>query len=73
MQTEAVFESIADHISIELEQAESSIYIAVAWLTNRKLFNILLEKAQQGIIDIIRRLEAEGKITIASGGDDVLV
>ena len=49
MQTEAVFESIADHISIELEQAESSIYIAVAWLTNRKLFNILLEKAQQGI------------------------
>jgi hypothetical protein len=49
VQTEAVFESIADHISIELEQAESSIYIAVAWLTNRKLFNILLEKAQQGI------------------------
>lgn len=49
MQTEAVFESIADRISIELEQAESSIYIAVAWLTNRKLFNILLEKAQQGI------------------------
>lgn len=49
MQTEAVFESIADHISIELEQAESSIYIAVAWLTNRKLFNILLKKAQQGI------------------------
>jgi len=49
VQTEAVFESIADRISIELEQAESSIYIAVAWLTNRKLFNILLEKAQQGI------------------------
>ena len=32
-----------------------------------------VEKAQQGIIDIIRRLEAEGKITIAAGGDDVLV
>ena len=32
-----------------------------------------VEKAQQGVIDIIRRLEAEGKITIAAGGDDVLV
>jgi flagellar motor switch protein FliG len=32
-----------------------------------------VEKAQQGIIDVIRRLEAEGKIAIASGGDDVLV
>lgn len=49
MQTEAVFESIADRISIELEQAKTSIYIAVAWLTNRNLFNMLLEKAQQGI------------------------
>jgi flagellar motor switch protein FliG len=32
-----------------------------------------VEKAQQAIIDIVRRLEAEGKITIAAGGDDVLV
>jgi flagellar motor switch protein FliG len=32
-----------------------------------------VEKAQQAIIDVIRRLEAEGKITIAAGGDDVLV
>ncbi len=32
-----------------------------------------VEKAQQGVIDVIRRLEAEGKITIAAGGDDVLV
>jgi flagellar motor switch protein FliG len=32
-----------------------------------------VEKAQQGVIDVIRRLEAEGKITVAAGGDDVLV
>lgn len=49
MQTEAIFENIADRIYLELEQAKTSIYIAVAWLTNKNLFNILLEKAQQGI------------------------
>lgn len=33
-----------------------------------------VEKAQQGIVDVVRRLEAEGKIQIASGSaDDVLV
>ena len=49
MQTEALFEDIADRIRFELEQAEHSIYIAVAWFTNRTLFNTLLQKAQQGI------------------------
>ena len=28
-----------------------------------------VEKAQQGIVDIVRRLEAEGKIVIGGGGD----
>lgn len=33
-----------------------------------------VEKAQQSVVDIVRRLEAEGKIQIATGGkDDVLV
>lgn len=33
-----------------------------------------VEKAQQGIVDVVRRLEAEGKVTVASGGaEDVLV
>lgn len=49
MQTEALFSNIADRISSELSQAESSIYIAVAWLTNRDLFNILVDKAKSGI------------------------
>lgn len=49
MQTEAVFECIADRISLELKTAQSSIYIAVAWFTNQKLFNVMLQKAQQGV------------------------
>ena len=49
MQTEAIFESIADRISLELEKAQSSIYIAVAWFTNQNLFNVMLQKAQQGV------------------------
>ncbi len=32
-----------------------------------------VEKAQQGIVDVVRRLEAEGKITVATGSEDVLV
>ncbi|MGP5793837.1 hypothetical protein ACTXP0_12485 [Psychrobacter celer] len=46
MQTEAVFECIADRISLELEQAQSSIYIAVTWFTNKKLFNGMQQRAQ---------------------------
>lgn len=49
MQTEALFSNIADRINTELSQAESSIYIAVAWLTNRDLFNILVDKAKSGV------------------------
>ena len=49
MQTEAVFENISKRIEKELKTAQSSIYIAVAWFTNRNLFDVLLEKAQDGI------------------------
>ena len=49
MQTEAVFENIANRITLELEAAQHNIYIAVAWFTNRNLFNILLEKAKEGV------------------------
>lgn len=49
MQTEALFENIADRIEQELTQAEQTIYIAVAWFTNPRLFNTLLDKAKQGI------------------------
>lgn len=49
MQTTAYFSNIADHISKELNQAEQSIYIAVAWLTNPDLFQILVDKARNGV------------------------
>lgn len=49
MQTEALFDNIADRLDQELTQAEQSIYIAVAWFTNPRLFDILLTKARQGI------------------------
>ena len=49
MHTEAIFENIAERIKSELYQADSSIYIAVAWFTNQKLFEILKEKANSGV------------------------
>ena len=49
MQTEAIFENIANRITLELEAAQHTIYIAVAWFTNRNLFNVLLEKAKEGV------------------------
>lgn len=50
MQTTAYFSNIAEHISLKLNKAEQSIYIAVAWLTNPDLFQILIEKARDDII-----------------------
>ena len=48
MQTEAVFENIAERIVLEIHKAQNSIFIAVAWFTNRKIFNVLLRKAKEG-------------------------
>lgn len=50
MQTEALFENIAERISLEIRKAEKSIYIAVAWFTNHQLFEQLLAKAQAGVV-----------------------
>lgn len=46
MQTEAVFENISDRIKQELWKAKKTIHIAVAWFTNRDLFDVLKVKAQ---------------------------
>lgn len=48
MHTEAVFEEIAKHIEKELNKAQSSIIIAVAWFTNKNLFDTILKKSQEG-------------------------
>lgn len=48
MQTEAVFENIAERIQQEINKAQKSVFIAVAWLTNKNLFNELVNKARNG-------------------------
>jgi hypothetical protein len=48
MQTEAVFENIAGRIVAEIDKAQNSIFIAIAWFTNRNIFNVLKRKAKEG-------------------------
>ena len=48
MQTEAVFENIADRIQLEIKNAQKSIFIAVAWFTNKNIFKALLKKHDDG-------------------------
>ena len=42
MQTEAIFENIAKRIIEEIQTAKNSIFIAVAWFTNRSIYEQLL-------------------------------
>lgn len=48
MQTEAIFENIAERIQQEISKAQKSVFIAVAWFTNKNLFNDLVIKARNG-------------------------
>ena len=48
MQTEAIFENIAGQIQQEIDKAQHSVFIAVAWFTNKTLFNALLSRAKNG-------------------------
>ena len=48
MQTEAIFENIAERIITEIQKANNSIYIAVAWFTNKSIFEQLIKKAKNG-------------------------
>lgn len=48
MQTEAVFVNIAERIQQEISKAQKSVFIAVAWFTNKNLFNELVNKARNG-------------------------
>ena len=48
MQTEAIFENIAERIQLEISKAHRSVFIAVAWFTNKNLFNELVKKARNG-------------------------
>lgn len=49
MTTQAYFQNIRKHIKEELTSATQSIYVAVAWFTDRHLFKILCDKAKEGL------------------------
>jgi hypothetical protein len=49
MDTSVHFEKIAEEITKYLEAADHDIVVAIAWFTDRSLFNILLRKASSGI------------------------
>lgn len=49
MTTQAYFEEIQPQIAKELKASKQSIYVAVAWFTDSELYQILCEKARNGI------------------------
>ncbi len=46
---EIQFESIQNRIVDEIKNAKYTIWIAVAWFTNKKIFNVLCEKRKEGV------------------------
>lgn len=48
MHIEAVFENIAKRIKEEIGNAQKSVFIAVAWFTNKNIFDELVYKATNG-------------------------
>ena len=56
--TEVIFENIEQRIIKEIEDAHYAIFVSVAWFTNKKLFNALLEKAKDNCyVSIIIQLD----------------
>jgi len=49
MITQAYFQNIRKHIKNELTTAKHSIYVAVAWFTDRHLFKLLCDRAKEGL------------------------
>jgi hypothetical protein len=49
METIAYFSNIRSHIQAELKNANNSIFVAVAWFTDSKLFELLCSKATSGL------------------------
>ena len=56
--TEVVFENIEARILKEIKDAHYSIFVSVAWFTNKRLFDALLEKAKSNCyVSIIIQLD----------------
>ena len=49
MRTKAVFDNIAEHLEEQIDLAENKIVVAVAWFTNKRLFDALCNKAADGV------------------------
>jgi len=47
--TQAYFEDIKSELCLELDNAKETIYIALAWFTDKELLNLLIKKAALGI------------------------
>ena len=89
MQSEAVFDNIAERIFQEINKAQKSIFIAVAWFTNKNLFDELVKKARNGTtvsliisndninlnssIDFEKLLTAKSKVYMIGNGDTELM
>lgn len=89
MQTEAVFENTVERIELEISKAQKSVFIAVAWFTNKSLFNELVNKARNGCtvsliisndninhnssIDFEQLLTAKSKVYKIGNGDTVIL
>lgn len=56
--TEVIFENIEERILKEIQDAHYAIFVSVAWFTNKRLFNALLEKAKSNCyVSIIIQLD----------------
>lgn len=56
--TEVVFENIEQRILQEISEAHYAIFVSVAWFTNKRLFNTLLDKAKNNCyVSIIIQLD----------------
>ena len=49
MQTQAYFENIQEVIIQEIKSAQHSVYVAVAWLTDKTIFTELCNRAKNGL------------------------
>jgi len=49
MKTQAYFEDIQEHLLKELQKAKKSIIVAVAWFTDKEIYELLCQKAGEGL------------------------
>ena len=56
--TEVIFEDIEQRIIKEISEAHYAIFVSVAWFTNKRLFDALLERAKSNCyVSIIIQLD----------------